>query len=84
MFIPNRLWDLLAAEGNFDLINKLQHVELEEDGFRTIIIPDIGFSDNDETHNLVVEWLKGRCRAVYNVGCEIERLKRSLRDNCCL
>jgi len=62
------LWDILWLDGQFDLIKKLRHVELEEHGFKSIIVPPEGFSDNDRVHNLVLRWLQQHCVNIVNVG----------------
>lgn len=70
---PVNLWDRLAAEGNWPLIEKLRMVEEEVGGYGTVVCPPKGFSDNDETHNAVVDWLQLRN---VNVVCPDSLIKR--------
>lgn len=67
------LWERLATEGNFKLIRKLRRVEMGEPGFGTIVVPKEGFSESDDTHNLVLEWLEERDINVVNLGLETAR-----------
>jgi len=74
------LWEILAADGKFELIDKLRRVELREPGYGTIVVPKEGFSDNDEIHNIVLDWLEEQNVNILNVNLEIARLKRALKE----
>ena len=74
------LWERLAAEGKFELINKLRRVEQKEPGYGTIVVPKTGFSDDDKTHNLVLDWLECQGVNIMNTRIEIARLKNALRS----
>jgi hypothetical protein len=52
------MWTLLASEGNFNLIDKLHKAEMKEPGYLTVIVPEKGFSPDDDVHNSVIDWLK--------------------------
>lgn len=73
------LWDRLAEERNFKLIETLRRIELKEAGYGTLIVPPKGFSENDETHNLVLNWLEQQEVNILNVGLETARLEYALR-----
>lgn len=77
------LWDRLIDEGQFHLIRKLRRVEMGEEGFQTIVVPPEGFSEDDRTHNLVVDWLEERGVNVLNVGLEKARLEMALHGKEC-
>lgn len=79
-FKTRYLWRRLTEENNFELIDKLTKVEKKEVGFGTIIVPKNGFSKDDKTHNLVLEWLKERDVNVLNVDLEVFKLEKALRD----
>jgi len=72
------LWVRLTLEGRFDLIDKLNRVENKEPGYGTVIVPQEGFSSDDGTHNLVIDWLNTHGINVLNVGFEVSRLENSL------
>ena len=72
------LWERLAMEGKFDLIEKLRRVEKSEDGYSTLVVPPEGFSESDQTHNIVLDWLEERGVNVLNVGLEKARLEHAL------
>jgi hypothetical protein len=72
-FRPVSLWDRLAAECNWPLIEKLRMVEDGVGGYGTIVCPATGFSENDETHNAVIDWLKAK---KVNVLCPDSIIKR--------
>lgn len=72
------LWEKLAMEGKFDLIEKLRRVEVGEAGYGTVIVPPEGFSERDEVHNLVLDWLDEQGVNVLNVGLEVARLQKAL------
>ena len=65
------LWVRLAIEDRHDLIKKLNRAERREEGFETIVVPKEGFSDDDSTHNMVLDWLEEHEINVLNVGKEI-------------
>lgn len=73
------VWDMLAAENNHDLINKLRHCERRDPGYETIIIPDKGWSKNEETNDAVMTWLRLHDINVYSVSKEIEALSNTLK-----
>lgn len=75
------LWDRLVAEGKFDLIERLQRAERGEPGFRTIVVPEEGFSVVDETHNEVLRWLMAHRINVCNPGLLIARMERALHPS---
>lgn len=75
------LWDRLVSEGRHDLITKLRHAEIRESGFGTIVVPRKGFSDNDDTHNMVLAWLREHKINILNPGLEVTRLERALHGN---
>jgi hypothetical protein len=52
------LWDRLVEEKNFELIDRLHKIENRVPGYTSIVITQNGFSTNDETHNMVIQWLK--------------------------
>ena len=70
-----KLWTRLASEGNFDLINKLHRAEQHEPGFETIVVKKEGFSDNDTTHNMVLQFLRERKINIVNPILEKARLR---------
>jgi hypothetical protein len=73
------LWNRLAIEGNHDLIAKLAFVERREPGFGVVIVPPRGFSENDETHNAVLDFLRDDLGVeVVNPALEKTRLRRAL------
>jgi len=73
------IWAVLALEGNFNLINKLHRVERKEGGFGTIAVPREGFSQNDQTHNMVMKWLREHGVNILNPVHEIANLEYALR-----
>lgn len=72
------LWTRLALEGRFDLMNILRRAEQHEPGFCTIVVKNEGFSDDDETHNLVLRFLKENEISIFNPGLEATRLELAL------
>ena len=72
------LWERLTQEGKFELIELLRHVEQGEDGFGTVVVHKEGFSENDETHNMVLDWLEERKINILNPGLEKTRLEGAL------
>jgi len=74
----SRIWNLLTYEGNFELIDKLHKAEIKEPGYLTIVVPEEGFSPDDEVHNLVIDWLKAhKYINVLNTRKEIYELEQS-------
>jgi hypothetical protein len=71
---PVSLWDRLAAEGKWSLIDELRMVEDGVGGYGTIVCPATGFSDNDVTHNAVIDWLKPKKVNVICVDSMVKRL----------
>jgi hypothetical protein len=74
VYHPLNLWDRLIAEGNFELINKLHMVERGVGGYGTVICPTHGFSENDVTHNAVIDWLKSKKVNILCVDSMVKRL----------
>jgi hypothetical protein len=72
------LWELLALEGRHDLLTTLHHVELKTPGYGTVIVPEEGFSENTDTHNMVLNYLKIQGVMTLNVGITIARLQSAL------
>jgi hypothetical protein len=77
--MDSELWARLTLEGNFELIDKLSRVEKGDVGFSTVIVPKEGFSADDLTHNMVLDWLQIHGANILNVGLEITRLETALR-----
>ena len=77
----NQLWITLALEGNTDLLSKLHRAENKEPGFSIIVVPKNGFSENDETHNAVIEWLQSHEILALNPRVEAARMKVALQPN---
>lgn len=73
------IWTALALEGNNELLRKLHRIENKEPGFGTVIVPRYGFSQNDETHNMILRWLKGKGVNVWSPLNEIANLEYALR-----
>ena len=73
------IWGSLVFEGNHDLIRKLHRVEKDEPGFGTIVVPREGFSSNDETHNMVIRWLKSHNVNILNPFNEEANLEYALK-----
>lgn len=72
------LWDMLASDRKFDLIEKLKHVEDQEGGYMSIVVPPEGYSENDDTHNAVLDWLQDHGVNIINVNLSVERMRRAL------
>jgi len=77
-FQPRTVWDRLTAEGNHELIHKLQKVERRETGYGTIVIPKEGFSKDPETHAAVIAWLDEQKTLALNPSREVAELEISL------
>ncbi len=77
--MEQEIWTALTLEGNHTLINLLHRVEKNEPGYGTIVVPRSGFSPNDDTHNMVLRWLKGRGVNILNPLNEIANLEYALR-----
>ena len=75
----NDLWSRLTIEGRFELIKRLRRAEGHEPGFTTLVVRKEGFSNVDETHNLVLRYLRQIGANVFNPGMEIARLRMALR-----
>ena len=73
MSIQN-LWGRLAGEGNLELLSRLNRIEKREAGYGTVVVPKEGFSDNDDTHNMVLDWLEARGVNVLNIGLSVARV----------
>jgi 3-dehydroquinate dehydratase len=76
--IRQTLWDLLTSEGNHTLIEKLHKAETHTPGYSIVIVPATGFSEDDTTHNAVIDWLKDNQIPYLNVPHEIAELEHSL------
>ena len=64
---PKDVWDMLAAEGNCELISRMQRIEKKELGFEWLVITQKGFSNDDLTHNAVIQWaLDNNVRLINN------------------
>ena len=72
------IWSQLAVESRFDLINKLHRVEQKELGYSTVVVPREGFSPNDQTHNMVMSWLREQHVNILNPFHEIALLELAL------
>ena len=79
--MDTELWVKLTLEGRFDLIQRLNRIERKEIGYNTIIVPPEGFSDDDRTHNMVLDWLEQQDANVVNVGLEISRWETALHGH---
>ena len=78
-YVPRTVWDLLAAEGNYALINTLKMVERRETGYGTMIIPVGGYSKDPETHKAVVRWLESHCEHTsYSPVLEAREMEEAL------
>lgn len=74
----SRIWTRLAMEGNYSLIDRLHKAETKEPGYTTIIVPDEGFSPDDDVHNSIIDWLKARKYInIINVRKEVYELEKS-------
>ena len=74
----SRIWTLLASEGNFKLIDRLHKAEAKEPGYLSVVVPEEGFSPDDEVHNHVIDWLKAhKYINVLNTRKEIYELEQS-------
>jgi len=74
------LWVTLAADGRYDLIEKLQKALNEAPGYGTLVVNKEGFSDNDRIHNMVLGWLKGHPEInVLDIVHEIGNLEEALK-----
>lgn len=78
LYDPQELWERLAAEGQHDLIATLHHVERETPGFGTVVVPDRGFSEDDVTHNMVLDWLMVHGVLPFNPGLLEARMREAL------
>ena len=78
IYAPNSIWDLLVAESNFPLIERLKEVERDPSAFRVFIIPDGGFSKSEATNREVISWLEERGVVAYNPRQEVEELSATL------
>ena len=73
------IWVALAIEGNSKLIKLLHRIEKNEPGFGTVIVPRAGFSSDDDLHNAVLGWLKGKGVNVWSPQNETAGLEYALR-----
>jgi hypothetical protein len=78
---PQTVWDRLAIEGEHSLITTLHKVEKGESGYGTLIEPDIGYSKDPVTNDLVKRWLGTQEKVlVYNVNQELAELEQALTN----
>lgn len=75
---PKTLWDRLAAEGHHALIEKLHRAEKKDPGYNVLLVPTEGYSDDDITHNAIVDWIKEKDILSLNVTHEIACLDKAL------
>jgi hypothetical protein len=73
------VWDMLAADGKYDLIRRLQRVERGEPGYGTMIVPEGGWSRDPGTNDRVLCWLKDHRVNVWSPAQEIAELEQSLQ-----
>jgi hypothetical protein len=71
---PFDLWAALAAEGNHILMEHLHKAEKGEPGYGTIVVTKAGFSEDDEVHNAVLDWLQEHKINICNPGNDIANL----------
>jgi len=76
-YTPQTVWDMLAAEGNLSLIERLKMVEQRYPGYGTMVVPEEGYSDDDDTHNAVIDWLRAHDVNVLNTRTTIARLEKA-------
>lgn len=76
--IRDKLWLLLLEKGEHQLLEKLRLTEIQSWG--TVPIPDKGFSEDDEIHNLTITWLRMQGVNVFNVKSEYLIGKHLLKD----
>jgi hypothetical protein len=77
-FKAETLWDRLMEEGRDDIISKLHEVEIGTGGYGTIVVPPEGFSEDDTTHNMVLDFLQAHGTNILNPGLMITRMERAL------
>ena len=75
------LWELLALEGRHDLLSTIHHVELKTPGYGTVVVPEEGFSENTDTHNMVLDYLRIQGVMTLNVGAVVARLQSALHPS---
>ena len=75
------LWARLAGEGRLDVLSRLTGVEKGVAGYGSIRVPAEGFSDNDRTHNAVIEWLRKKHVNVVNPRVFEARLELALHGD---
>lgn len=72
------LWGRLVMEEKHDLIEKLSKAERREPGYGTIVVTKQGFSEDDTTHNMVIEFLEANGINTFNPGLLEARMERAL------
>jgi len=77
----SELWSRLALEGNHILISTLRRAERHEPGYGTIIVKREGFSPDDDTHNMVLDFLRQHGVNILNPGVEIAKIRSALQKN---
>ena len=75
---PKDLWDHLTADGKLDLVSRLQRIQNHEDCFEWLVVPKEGFSEDDTTHNAVIDWAHLNNIRLINMTKEITELELSL------
>lgn len=79
MIPQSELWATLALEGNDRLIDLLHKAEQGIPGYTTVIVTKAGFSEDDDVHNAVLDWLTGHPQInIFNPGNEIVNLELAL------
>lgn len=76
--LGSKIHACLVLESNFELIDRLHRIENKEGGYGTIVVPKEGFSENDEVHNLILDWLNAQNINILNVQHEIANLEYAL------
>ena len=69
------LWQALALDGKFDVIETLHLIERGDINF--IIVKPEGFSKRDDIHNMVINWCRVRGVNIVNVGAFVARLENA-------
>lgn len=72
------IWVALTLEGNSELIKLLHRVEKKEPGYGSVIVPQTGFSSDNDIHNAVLTWLKAKGVNVWSPENEIAGLEYAL------
>jgi hypothetical protein len=78
--IPQWAYAYLLLERRDDTISKLFEVENNTPGFSVIIIKNEGFSNNNEVHNLVVDYFKKKNVELISISAETKKLMSSFEQ----